>query len=68
MNVSGHEQFLRLFRANEPSVRAFIPTFVPDREAVSDVMQEVARAVLLDLRKPRGSSNCSTPPSWLTRW
>ena len=37
-----HDQFLRLFTANEPSLRSFVRSQVPTLADANDVMQEVA--------------------------
>ncbi len=37
-----HEQFLRLFTANEPAVRAYVRRLVPTRLDAADVMQGVS--------------------------
>ena len=37
-----HEQFLKHYTAHEPAIRAFVRRFVPSRDDVPDVMQEVA--------------------------
>ncbi len=37
-----HQQFLRLFVASEPAVRAFVRSLVPTLADANDVMQEVA--------------------------
>jgi RNA polymerase sigma-70 factor (ECF subfamily) len=37
-----HEQFLRLYAAHEPALRAFVRSLVPRVADASDVMQEVA--------------------------
>jgi len=37
-----HEQFLRLYTAQEPAIRAFVRRLVPTRADAADVMQEVA--------------------------
>ena len=37
-----HEQFLRLYTANEPAIRAFVRRLVPTRADAADVIQEVA--------------------------
>jgi len=37
-----HDQFLRLFAANEPSLHAFVRSLVPTRDDAREVMQEVA--------------------------
>lgn len=37
-----NEQFLRLFTANEPAVRAYIRRLVPTRDDAADVMQGVS--------------------------
>jgi len=37
-----HQQFLRLFMASEPAVRAFVRSLVPTLADANDVMQEVA--------------------------
>ncbi|MBI5818391.1 MAG: sigma-70 family RNA polymerase sigma factor [Verrucomicrobia bacterium] len=37
-----HDQFLRLFTANEPALRAFVRSLVPTLADANDVMQEVA--------------------------
>ena len=37
-----HDQFLRLYTANEPAIRAFVRRLVPTRADAADVMQEVA--------------------------
>lgn len=37
-----HDQFLRLFTANEPAIHAFVRSLVPTREDAREVMQEVA--------------------------
>ena len=37
-----HQQFLRLFTASEPAVRAFVRSLVPTLADSNDVMQEVA--------------------------
>jgi len=37
-----HEQFLSLFAANEPAIRAYVRRLVPTRHDTADVMQGVA--------------------------
>lgn len=37
-----HDQFLRLYTANEPAIRAFVRRLVPTRADAADVIQEVA--------------------------
>jgi len=37
-----HDQFLRLYTANEPAIRAFVRSLVPARADAADVIQEVA--------------------------
>ncbi|GAB5439660.1 MAG: hypothetical protein Fues2KO_00090 [Fuerstiella sp.] len=37
-----HEQFLSLFAANEPAIRAYVRRLVPTRHDAADVMQGVA--------------------------
>ena len=37
-----HDQFLRLYVANETALRGFVRSLVPTREDVGDVMQETA--------------------------
>lgn len=37
-----HDQFLRLFSANEPAIRGFVRSLLPTREDAREVMQEVA--------------------------
>jgi RNA polymerase sigma-70 factor (ECF subfamily) len=37
-----HEQFVRLFAANEPAIRAFVRRLLPTRDDAHEVMQEVA--------------------------
>ena len=37
-----HQQFLHLFMASEPAVRAFVRSLVPTLPDSNDVMQEVA--------------------------
>jgi RNA polymerase sigma-70 factor, ECF subfamily len=37
-----HEQFLTLFTANEPAIRAFVRRLVPTRQDAADVTQSVA--------------------------
>jgi len=37
-----HEQFLRLFTANEPAVRAYVRRLVPTRHDAEDVMQGIS--------------------------
>lgn len=37
-----HEQFLMLFTANEPAIRAFVRRLVPAREDSAEVMQGIA--------------------------
>lgn len=41
-NEDLHEQFLSLFAANEPAIRAYVRRLVPLRTDAADVMQEVA--------------------------
>ena len=36
-----HDQFLRLYTANEPAIRAFVRRLVPTRADAADVIQEV---------------------------
>jgi RNA polymerase sigma-70 factor (ECF subfamily) len=37
-----HDQFLRLFTANEPDLHAFVRSLLPTRDDAREVMQEVA--------------------------
>src|SRR5690242_16712073 len=37
-----HDDFLRLFTANEPALHGFVRSLVPTREDAREVMQEVA--------------------------
>jgi RNA polymerase sigma-70 factor (ECF subfamily) len=41
-NPQIHEQFLTLFTANEPAIRAFVRRLVPTSHDAADVMQSVA--------------------------
>jgi RNA polymerase sigma-70 factor (ECF subfamily) len=41
-NVEFHEQFLRLFTANEPAIRAYVRRLVPTRHDAADVMQGIS--------------------------
>jgi RNA polymerase sigma-70 factor (ECF subfamily) len=41
-HANTHEQFLTLFTANEPAIRAFVRRLVPTRQDAADVMQSVA--------------------------
>jgi RNA polymerase sigma-70 factor, ECF subfamily len=41
-NPEFHEQFLRLFTANEAAIRAYVRRFVPTRYDAADVMQGVS--------------------------
>ena len=38
-NTQIHEQFLRLFTANEAAIRAYVRRLVPLRDDAADVMQ-----------------------------
>lgn len=58
-NTEFHEQFLRLFTANEPSIRAYVRRLVPTRHDAADVMQKIALVLwrkfdeLIDLKEFR---------------
>ena len=41
-NMQAHDQFLRLFTANEAAIRANVRRAVPTRQDAADVMQGVA--------------------------
>ena len=41
-DVTRHDEFLRLFTANEPAIHAFVRSLVPTRDDAREVMQEVA--------------------------
>lgn len=41
-NPQMHEQFLTLFTANEPAIRAYVRRLVPTRHDAADVMQAVS--------------------------
>jgi len=41
-NPGFHEQFLRLFTANEAAIRAYVRRLVPTRDDAADVMQGIA--------------------------
>lgn len=41
-HANTHEQFLTVFTANEPAIRAFVRRLVPTRQDAADVMQCVA--------------------------
>jgi RNA polymerase sigma-70 factor, ECF subfamily len=42
MDATRHDEFLRLFTANEPAIHAFVRSLVPTRDDAREVMQEVA--------------------------
>ncbi len=42
LNAPRHDQFLRLFSANEPAIHGFVRSLLPTREDAREVMQEVA--------------------------
>jgi RNA polymerase sigma-70 factor (ECF subfamily) len=41
-NAAFHEQFLRLFTANEAAIRAYVRRLVPTRDDAADVMQGIS--------------------------
>jgi RNA polymerase sigma-70 factor (ECF subfamily) len=41
-NTQAHDQFLRLFTANEAAIRAYVRRLVPTRHDAADVMQGIA--------------------------
>lgn len=41
-NADQHEEFLKLFTANEPAIRAFVRRLVPTRQDSADVMQGIS--------------------------
>ena len=41
-NTQIHEQFLRLFTANEAAIRAYVRRLVPLRDDAADVMQDIS--------------------------
>lgn len=42
LDAARHDQFLRLFSANEPAIHGFVRSLLPTREDAREVMQEVA--------------------------
>ena len=55
-----HEQFLSLFAANEPAIRAYVRRLVPTRHDAADVMQGVA-LVLWRKFEELDDANCFRP-------